>query len=109
MSDVQEYVRRQRLLTSLANVCVEDPSFLSKVIEAGVYALQKEVQKQRDRASDMEIFAISMCRLVRESRVGPKLREEINRLALSRLSNHITECSLNWEPELARAIKEMTK
>ncbi len=88
------------LLMTVKMKCKEDSSFLSHVINAGTSGVMAAEEEMRCIAADMETVASAMCFLAGQSRVSPQLKKQISDLALSKLSKHQGNFSINWSHEI---------
>ena len=89
------------LLSKVQDKCTEKPEFLSHVIQVGVQALTEREKHFREQAADMETMASAMAFLVGQSRVSPKLKEEMSNLALSKLGKYLpNKTFLKWNSKV---------
>lgn len=89
-----------QLLCDVKMKCVEKPEFLSHFINVGVAALMEREREMRQMASDMETMASAMCFLAGQSRVSPKLKQEMSDLAISKLEKYHPKTFLNWSSNI---------
>ncbi len=90
------------LLSQVKAKCAERPEFLQHIIQVGVDALIENERAMRHQAADMETFASAMVALVGEKRVSKAMKDQMNNLALSKLSKYYPKTFLNWGSDVKR-------
>ena len=88
------------LLVTIKERCKKGDGFLAHIINAATDGLEEAGKESRQRAADMEIFAVATLTLVKEARVSPKLKEQMSQLALSKMSKHIGKTSCRWDSDI---------
>jgi hypothetical protein len=85
-----------KLLADIRNKCMNDPEFLNSIISAATEGVMAKERAARHMAADMEVVASAMASLVAEDRVSPKLKAELNNLALLKLQTYYGKSFLSW-------------
>jgi len=97
-----DYILELKLLSRVRKRCFLDPGFLTKVIQAGVAGIQEYADTQSRRAADMETFASAMAFLQKQERLSPKLKKQMNDLALAKLEKWMGKTSLRWDDDIIK-------
>jgi len=85
-----------KLLADIRNKCINDPEFLNPIISAATEGVIAKERAARHMAADMEVVASAMASLVSEDRINPKLKAELNNLALLKLQTYYGKSFLSW-------------
>jgi hypothetical protein len=86
-----------KLLSDIRSKCMSNPEFLNVIIGAATEGVIAKERAARHMASDMEVVASAMASLVSENRVSPKLKAELNNLALTKLQTYYGKSFLRWD------------
>ena len=89
-----------KLLSAVRSKCLKDASFLTHIINAGVSGVSDAEKEMRHMAADMETMASAMCFLAGQSRVSPKLKEQMSNLALLKLGKYHEKSFINWSSNI---------
>jgi len=85
-----------KLLADIRSKCMNDPEFLNSIISAATEGVMAKERAARHMTADMEVVAAAMASLVSEDRISPKLKAELNNLALIKLQTYYGKSFLSW-------------
>jgi len=91
-----------QILLYIKKRCYEDRSFLYKIIQAATEGIVEYANQQEKRAADMESFAYAMAFIQKQDRLSPKLKKDMNNLALSKLEKWLGKTSIKWDTEITQ-------
>jgi len=85
-----------KLLADIRSKCMNDPEFLNSIISAATEGVMAKERAARHMACDMEVVASAMVSLVSGDKISPKLKTELNNLALTKLQTYYGKSFLRW-------------